>query len=145
MQLAARLTNKELYDFLRPCGRIVEAKIIQDKHTRKSKGVAYVEFHTEESASKALELSGQYLLGIPVLIHSSESEKNRMGINLNNVVQKKPPPGIASKKLFVSNLPLDLTENDLRDLFEKFGELDSISLHLDSITGKSKGYAVLQY
>ena len=144
MQLAARLTNKELYEFLRPCGKIVEAKIIQDKHTRKSKGVAYVEFQTEQGATKALELSGQYLLGIPILIHTSESEKNRIGLDINDFVQKKPPPGIASKKLFVSNLPLDLTENDIRDLFEKFGELDAISLHIDSITGKSKGYCVLE-
>ena len=30
-------------------------------------------------------------------------------------------------------------------MFESFGDLDYVNLHVDSETGKSKGYAMLQY
>lgn len=39
--------------------------------------VGYVEFYEEESVQNALAMSGQKLLGIPVLVQMSEAEKNR--------------------------------------------------------------------
>jgi RNA-binding protein 23/39 len=39
--------------------------------------VGYVEFYDEESVPKALALSGQKLLGIPVVVQLTEAEKNR--------------------------------------------------------------------
>lgn len=42
-----------------------------------SSSVGYVEFYDEESVQNALAMSGQKLLGIPVLVQMSEAEKNR--------------------------------------------------------------------
>jgi RNA-binding protein 39 len=39
--------------------------------------VGYVEFYDEESVPKALALTGQKLLGIPVIVQLTEAEKNR--------------------------------------------------------------------
>lgn len=84
MQLAARLQSRELFEFFRHCGRIREARLVQDKISKRSKGyrllisVAYVEFHDEDSVPKAIAMSGHKLLGIPIIVHSSESEKNRL-------------------------------------------------------------------
>lgn len=38
-----------------------------------------------------------------------------------------------------------VTENDLRKIFEPFGTLDYVNLHIDSATGRSKGFAFIQY
>ena len=44
-----------------------------------------MEFYEEESVQNALGLSGQKLLGIPVLVQMSEAEKNRLALqNQNN-------------------------------------------------------------
>lgn len=79
-QLAARLTTRELEDFFSQAGRLREAKIITDRNSRKSKGVGYVEFYEETSVQNALALSGQKLLGIPVIVQLSEAEKNRLAM-----------------------------------------------------------------
>jgi RNA recognition motif-containing protein len=44
-------------------------------------------------------------------------------------------------KLYVGNLSFDTTENDLQDLFEKHGQVSEVSLMMDRVTGKSRGFA----
>lgn len=39
-----------------------------DNKTRRSKGIAYVEFGDSESVPLALGLTGQRLLGVPILV-----------------------------------------------------------------------------
>jgi RNA-binding protein 39 len=45
----------------------------------------------------------------------------------------------------VGNLHTNLTEDDLKAVFEPFGEIQSINLHIDPETGRSKGFAFVQY
>lgn len=51
MQLAARVGPKELEDFFQKVGQVREVKMIADKNSRRSKGIAYVEFHDEKSVN----------------------------------------------------------------------------------------------
>jgi cold-inducible RNA-binding protein len=44
-------------------------------------------------------------------------------------------------KLYVGNLSFETTENDLQDLFEKHGKVGEVSLMMDRMTGKSRGFA----
>ena len=39
----------------------------------------------------------------------------------------------------------NLTESDIKQVFEPFGELEFVDLHRDPMTGRSKGYAFVQY
>lgn len=48
-------------------------------------------------------------------------------------------------QLYVGSLHFNLTESDIRQVFEPFGELDFVDLHRDPATGKSKGYCFIQY
>jgi RNA recognition motif-containing protein len=48
-------------------------------------------------------------------------------------------------RLYVGSLHFNLTESDIRQLFEFFGELEFVDLHRDPTTGCSKGYAFVQY
>jgi RNA recognition motif-containing protein len=47
-------------------------------------------------------------------------------------------------KLYVGNLSYTTTENDLKDLFAKAGEVASITLIKDRDTGNSKGFAFVE-
>lgn len=53
--LPFRTTEDELMQLFSEHGEVVSVKIIMDRATGRSKGIAFVEFATEEDAKKALE------------------------------------------------------------------------------------------
>jgi RNA recognition motif-containing protein len=46
-----------------------------------------------------------------------------------------------SMKLFVAGLPYDLYDEELVEIFEKFGTIASAKVAIDKETGKSRGFA----
>jgi RNA recognition motif-containing protein len=46
--------------------------------------------------------------------------------------------------LYVGNLLFDVTENDLKVLFEPFGQVTEIRLIMDKFSGKSKGFGFIE-
>lgn len=42
--------------------------------------------------------------------------------------------------IYVGNLPYKMTENDLRELFSAYGDVSSVSMIKDKMTGQSKGF-----
>ncbi|MBI3652218.1 MAG: RNA-binding protein [Acidobacteria bacterium] len=49
-----------------------------------------------------------------------------------------------SKKIYVGNLSYQTTENDLTNLFEQVGQVESVSIITDRDTGRSKGFAFVE-
>ena len=49
------------------------------------------------------------------------------------------------KKIFVGNLPFSMTQDGLQNLFSEFGEITQISLITDRMTGRSKGFAFVEF
>ena len=49
MQLSSSVGPSELEEFFQKVGQVKEVKMIADKNSRRSKGIAYVEFHDEKS------------------------------------------------------------------------------------------------
>ena len=47
-------------------------------------------------------------------------------------------------RLYVGSLHFNLSESDIKQVFEPFGELEFVDLHRDPMTGRSKGYAFVQ-
>lgn len=48
------------------------------------------------------------------------------------------------KKLYVGNVSYETTENDLRILFEPFGQLGSVQVPTDRETGRPRGFAFVE-
>ena len=46
--------------------------------------------------------------------------------------------------IYVGNLSYDLSEGDLREAFEAFGEVDSAKIITDRDTGRSKGFGFVE-
>ncbi len=49
------------------------------------------------------------------------------------------------KRLFVGNLSYQTMENDLQDYFAQAGVVTSVNLMLDKVTGKSRGFAFVEF
>ena len=49
-----------------------------------------------------------------------------------------------SKNIYVGNLPYDVTDGSLRELFEPFGEVQSARVIMDRDTGRSKGFGFVE-
>lgn len=79
-------------------------------------------------------LSGQLLAGYPITVALTQSEKN-----------KKSPEEEKSMRLYVGGLPTTITEADLTPVFEAFGPLDGIDLHIDAMTQANKGFGFVQF
>ncbi len=46
--------------------------------------------------------------------------------------------------IFIGNLNYAVTEDDLREIFEEYGELNSVKLISDKFTGRSKGFGFVE-
>ena len=46
-----------------------------------------------------------------------------------------------STKIYVGNLPFDITENDLRDMFSQHGPVNEVNVIMDKMTGQARGFA----
>ncbi|GMQ76607.1 MAG: RNA-binding protein [Gammaproteobacteria bacterium] len=46
--------------------------------------------------------------------------------------------------IYVGNLPYNLTEDDLRAAFSEFGEVSSVNIIMDRMSGQSKGFGFVE-
>lgn len=137
MQLSQRIRARDLEEFFSSVGKVRDVRLITCNKTRRFKGIAYIEFRDPESVPLALGLSGQKLLGVPIIVQHTQAEKNRMGNSMPNLM----PKGMTGPmRLYVGSLHFNITEDMLRGIFEPFGKIDHIQLIMDPETGKSKGY-----
>lgn len=142
MQLSSRIRSRDLEDFFSVVGKVNDVRIITDAKTRRSKGIAYVEFVDVESVPLALGLSGQKILGVPIVCQPTQAEKNRAA-SIAAVQDQKAASG--PMRLYVGSLHFNITEDMLRGIFEPFGKIDHIQLIMDSETGRSKGYGFITF
>lgn len=49
-----------------------------------------------------------------------------------------------AKRLFVGNLPFTTTEEDLRSMFARAGNVESVNVITDRMSGRSKGFAFVE-
>lgn len=103
--------------------------------------VGYVEFKEEEAVHRAIQLTGQKLLGIPIIAQLTEAEKNRQARNTDGHATQSN--GIPFHRLYVGNIHFSLNEGDLRQVFEPFGDLEFVQLQKEE-QGRSKGYGFVQ-
>ncbi|CAM9486508.1 unnamed protein product [Lampetra fluviatilis] len=142
MQLAARIRAKDLEEFFSAVGKVRDVRLISDRNSRRSKGIAYIEFVDLDSVPLAIGLTGQRLLGVPIIVQASQAEKNRAAAAAAANLQK-----LASgpMRLYVGSLHFNITEAMLMGIFEPFGKIDNIQLMMDPETGRSKGFGFITF
>jgi polyadenylate-binding protein len=95
-----------------------------------SKGFCYVQYETKEAASLAIEaLNGsiQQEKEIQVLLHSKKGERE--------------DPSDKFRNLFVKNIPTNFTNDELKSIFQEFGNIQSCEV---KGSGSDIGYVMFE-
>lgn len=64
------MTTQDCHLFLSP--QVRDVRMISDRNSRRSKGIAYIEFVEASSVPLAIGLTGQRLLGVPIIVQASQ-------------------------------------------------------------------------
>lgn len=130
------IDNKAMYDTFSAFGNILSCKVAQDENGA-SKGYGFVHFETEEAANKSIEkVNGMLLNGKKVYVGRFIPRKER-----------EKELGEKAKlftNVYVKNFGEDLTEEQLRNMFEKFGKITSYKI-MSKDDGKSKGFGFVAF
>ncbi|KAI5464684.1 hypothetical protein BGZ63DRAFT_351286 [Mariannaea sp. PMI_226] len=130
------IDNKALHDTFAAFGNILSCKVAQDENGN-SKGYGFVHYETDEAAAQAIKhVNGMLLNEKKVYVGHHIAKKDRqskfeeMKANFTNV--------------YVKNINPDVTEDEFRELFEKFGDVTSSSLARDQ-EGKARGFGFVNF
>ncbi|XP_021903643.1 RNA-binding protein 39 isoform X2 [Carica papaya] len=144
-QICLKATERDVYEFFSRAGKVRDVRLIMDRNSRRSKGVGYIEFYDVMSVPMAIALSGQPLLSQPVMVKPSEAEKNLVQSTVaGGSTGLIGPYSGGARRLYVGNLHFNMTEDDLRKVFEPFGTVELVQLPLDE-AGHCKGFGFVQF
>jgi polyadenylate-binding protein len=131
--LAPSIDNKSLYDTFSMFGNILSCKVSTNAK-RESLGYGFVHYESDEAAQTAINrVDGKVIAGQQVSVQPFRSKKERG-------VESDAP---SFTNLYLKNLPDDATEESVRALLGKFGEITSMKLVVAE--GKSKGFGFVNF
>ncbi|KAH7730621.1 splicing factor [Aphelenchoides avenae] len=144
LQLARDTRPSDLEEFFSSVGHVRDVRIITDSKTRRSKGIAYVEFWERDAVALALGLNNQKLLGAPLVIQQTCAERNRQAAATVGGAIGFGPSTTGPLKLRVSNLHPDITDDMLAAIFEPFGRVERCQVSVSGGRSQEFGFVVFR-
>lgn len=119
-------------------GDIQDIWVVKDKHTKESKGVSFVKFAKSSQACTAMEdMHGRCLAEgtkpIKVFIAQSRSSGSHRDVEDEELT-----------RIFVM-IPKTFTEDDLKDTFKPYGDIEYAIIIKNKTTGESKGLGYVRF
>ncbi|XP_023938521.2 probable RNA-binding protein 19 [Bicyclus anynana] len=119
---------------------------------RKLTGFCYVGFRTEKELNKALAKDKLFIGNHRVHVHKYEdqakkaAEEEELQNSKKNQERNHNEEGIGeSGSIFVRNLAYVVSEQELTQLFEKYGPLAEVNMPIDPILRQPKGFATVTF
>uniref|UniRef100_A0A673UPF3 Polyadenylate-binding protein n=1 Tax=Suricata suricatta TaxID=37032 RepID=A0A673UPF3_SURSU len=129
------IDNKALYDTFSTFGNILSCKVVCDDHG--SRGFGFVHFETHEAAQQAIvTMNGMLLNDRKVFVGHFKSRREREA--------ELGARAMEFTNIYVKNLPVDVDEQGLQDLFSQFGKMLSVKVMRDD-SGHSRGFGFVNF
>lgn len=146
-------TEDVLRDHFRNYGNVVGSVIAKDRTTGSPRGFAFVSFSDASALDKVL-VDTHTILGRTVEVkkavprseqNQNQQEQNR-GQNRNcRSNGTKNNDNLKTKKIFVGGLSANLTEDDFKFYFEKFGRITDVVVMHDNVTHRPRGFGFITF
>lgn len=134
-------TQKHLYKKFRKAGNLKKVlfplpleETSKEGSKNESRSAQFIFSNIVEVQKATPKIDGHIFKGVKMVVISSSLKSN--------------PSSLAIKKkhrLIVRNLPFNIKESSLRQVFQEFGEISDISIPLQTETKQSKGFAFVQF
>eukprot|EP00192_Tetraselmis_astigmatica_P010343 CAMPEP_0117672452 /NCGR_PEP_ID=MMETSP0804-20121206/13912_1 /TAXON_ID=1074897 /ORGANISM="Tetraselmis astigmatica, Strain CCMP880" /LENGTH=815 /DNA_ID=CAMNT_0005481055 /DNA_START=71 /DNA_END=2519 /DNA_ORIENTATION=- len=119
--------------FFASCPGLKDVRMPLDHMTGKPRGLAYIEFESQEGLDAAMAMDGQMLEGQPIIVKRSDRQSGSL------------PPDADDRVAFCRNLSWHTNEDGLRQLFADCPGLKAIRIPLDHATGRVRGIAYVEF
>jgi len=133
--LDVSIDDKALFDTFSAFGKILSCKIATENGV--SKGYGFVHFEHSDDAENAIKnVNGMLLNNKKVYVghHIPKKERDAKIEELRNQYTN----------IYIKNIDENITDDQLRTAFEKFGKITSLVIQKDE-EGKSKGFGFINY
>ncbi|TKW11714.1 hypothetical protein SEVIR_6G251100v4 [Setaria viridis] len=127
------LDSEGLAQLFDQAGVVEVAEVIYNRETGQSRGFGFVTMSTIEEADKAIEMFNRYdISGRLLNVNRASPRGTRM---------ERPPRQFASAfRAYVGNLPWQVDDSRLVQVFSEHGEVVNASVVYDRETGRSRGF-----
>lgn len=173
-QLPSQVGERDLGEFFEETlgkDSVLFVQLVYDYHNAQFTNTAFVELADPQLVLLAIAMHGRSMFGKPISVQSAEGAKLNAAADclLMPRADVHPPPPMRSHspaprggggggsgggahgapgpsaRLYVGNLHYDIGSDQVRAVFAPFGELDEAEVYYDNATGKSKGFAFVQF
>ncbi|KAI4794698.1 hypothetical protein KUCAC02_031901, partial [Chaenocephalus aceratus] len=132
------LTEEQLRESFAVFGDVQGVWVVKDKQTKESKGISYVKFSKSSQACTAMEeMHGKVLVEgtkpIKVFIAQSRSSNRHRDVEDEELT-----------RIFVM-IPKTFSEEDLKDTFKEYGDIEYCVIIKNKFTGESNGLGYVRY
>ncbi|KAL8130336.1 hypothetical protein V2J09_019491 [Rumex salicifolius] len=132
--IGSETTTDSIRSLFSSYGELEEAVVIADKITGKSKGYGFVTFKHVDGAILALKQPSKKIDGRMAVAQLAAAGSG--GPNSDDV---------APRKIYVGNIPVQISAERLLDFFSAFGEIEEGPIGFDKQAGKPKGFVFFVY
>lgn len=132
--LGHETTTEKLRSLFSTYGEIEEAIVITDKITAKSKGYGFVKFKHIDGAILALKEPSKKIDGRMTVTQLAAAGVNNGG-----------GADVAARKIYVGNVPFEISAERLLGHFSAYGEIEEGPLGFDNSNGQARGFAFFIY
>ncbi|XP_031778201.2 poly(U)-binding-splicing factor half pint isoform X2 [Nasonia vitripennis] len=125
-----------------PFGPIKSINMSWDPATQKHKGFAFVEYEIPEAAQLALEqMNGVMIGGRNIKVVGRPSNMPQAQSVIDEITEESKH----YNRIYIASIHQDLTEEDIKSVFEAFGPITYCKLAQGSSPHRHKGYGFIEY
>lgn len=140
--LDPRVCTELLQDVFCLAGKVILCRVVADRQTNQSMRFGFVDYEDHATASKALEMfNGRSIYDAPMTVDWAHAGAG--------AAAGRPTASADDMSnhycLFIGNLSSDVTDDQLREAFSKYGTCSSAKVAKDPGSGKNQGYAFVSF